>query len=305
MQWVFDHLCDDSPCRIWSQSHQSAHRYPWSYGRTTRAWTGAMAGQSHCMRWFIYLFIFVIAYCMASIIKFDKVFPLVVFQGIYSYSAEPVHRRGNSQPDLVDVKAQRDSSGWHKRTRTKTEYEKGDNNKVCYIILFPVASIINSLSSNCYLFIYLFIAKDWIMLVSVFPPSSVHFIYFSIVLFFLPPLLFTFFSLFSLQFQNLSPVQSGSHQTQESNHPRFDSSQFPVHWFCSVSPECPKYRSSQSWFFLIAITAKFQFFDSLIFLAIRACCSTCCRQQGEAEAHVSAQRLSLMQYMCAHEVQCS
>lgn len=52
-------------------------------------------------------------------------------------------------------------------------------------------------------------------------------------------------------------------------------------------PKCSKYRCSQSWFFLSAITAKFQFFDSLIFPAIRACCSSCCKRQGEAEACVS------------------
>ena len=97
---------------------------------------------------------FYISYCMTHIIRFDKVFPLAVFQGIYSYAAEPVHRRGNSQPDLLnvkDVKAQRDASGWHKHSRTKTEYEKGDNDKMCYIISFHVKSIINSFFSNCYL----------------------------------------------------------------------------------------------------------------------------------------------------------
>lgn len=35
-----------------------------------------------------------------------------MFQGIYSHAVDPVHRRGNSQPDLLNVKAQKDAFGW-------------------------------------------------------------------------------------------------------------------------------------------------------------------------------------------------
>ncbi|GLD57450.1 pleckstrin homology domain-containing family A member 4 isoform X1, partial [Lates japonicus] len=35
------------------------------------------------------------------------------YEGIYSHAVDPVHRRGNSQPDLLNVKAQRDASESH------------------------------------------------------------------------------------------------------------------------------------------------------------------------------------------------
>lgn len=39
-------------------------------------------------------------------------FSMLIFQGIYSHTIDPTHRRGSSQPDLLNVKAQRDASGW-------------------------------------------------------------------------------------------------------------------------------------------------------------------------------------------------
>lgn len=39
---------------------------------------------------------------------------MLMFQAVYSHAVDPVHRRGNSQPDLLNVKAHRDASGWHK-----------------------------------------------------------------------------------------------------------------------------------------------------------------------------------------------
>lgn len=63
---------------------------------------------------------------------------------------------------------------------------------------------------------------------------------------------------------------------------------FPVSWppTSGCDPHPSKDRCSQGWLFLIAITAKFQFFDSLIFLAIRACCNACSRRGGAVELHV-------------------
>lgn len=56
------------------------------------------------MRWDIAHF-----YYLTSIFTFDCVISLLIFQGIYSLAADPVNRIGNSQPDLLNVKAQ---SGW-------------------------------------------------------------------------------------------------------------------------------------------------------------------------------------------------
>lgn len=46
-------------------------------------------------------------------------------QGIYSHTVGPAHRRGNSQPDLLNVKAQKDASG----LRTYTQYKKNKRNE--------------------------------------------------------------------------------------------------------------------------------------------------------------------------------
>lgn len=54
--------------------------------------------------------------------------------------------------------------------------------------------------------------------------------------------------------------------------------------------------NGQSWFyFLFAITAKFQFFDSLIFLAIRAGCSTDhCRIEAQGSLFIGVSVISLL-----------
>lgn len=43
----------------------------------------------------------------------------LVPQGIYSHAVELAHRRGNSQPDLLNMKAQKDASGLHRYTKYK------------------------------------------------------------------------------------------------------------------------------------------------------------------------------------------
>lgn len=44
-----------------------------------------------------------------------------MFQGIYEHPADPADRSGNSQPDLLNVKAQRDPTGWHQHTHQQKQ----------------------------------------------------------------------------------------------------------------------------------------------------------------------------------------
>lgn len=50
--------------------------------------------------------VFVLFVCL-----FVNFFSLLTFQGIYSHAVDPVQRRGNSQPDLLNVKEQKDTLG--------------------------------------------------------------------------------------------------------------------------------------------------------------------------------------------------
>lgn len=79
-----------------------------------------MAGQSRHMRCEI------LTLSVTSIIQFYYVdyyfsffFSPLIFQGIYSHTVDPVQRRGNSQPDLLNVKAQKDAFGWLRYTQYK------------------------------------------------------------------------------------------------------------------------------------------------------------------------------------------
>lgn len=44
-------------------------------------------------------------------ICYHSLFPRFMFQGISGRAADPVQRKGNNQPDLLNVKAQKDASG--------------------------------------------------------------------------------------------------------------------------------------------------------------------------------------------------
>ena len=101
---------------MWSQSHQLAHHYPRSCRKATQAGIRAMAGQSLHMRCEIWTL------SMTNMIRFNVYFHLsavLMFQGIYSHAVDPAQRRGNSQPDLLNVKAQKDAFGWHRYTQYK------------------------------------------------------------------------------------------------------------------------------------------------------------------------------------------
>ena len=39
-----------------------------------------------------------------------------MFQGVYSHTVDPGQRRGNSQPDILNVKAPKDTFGWCRYT---------------------------------------------------------------------------------------------------------------------------------------------------------------------------------------------
>lgn len=52
-------------------------------------------------------------------------FSLLMFQGIYSHAVDPVQRRGNSQPDLLNVKAQKDAYGWYRHSALNTNRVHG------------------------------------------------------------------------------------------------------------------------------------------------------------------------------------
>ena len=97
------------PGRISSRSHQFVLHYPRSYRRVTTAGITAMAGQSHRMRCEIWTNI-ITCVCFACLFV-NFFFSLLAYQGIYSHTVDPVQRRGNSQPDLLNVKAQKDTLG--------------------------------------------------------------------------------------------------------------------------------------------------------------------------------------------------
>lgn len=136
MWWL--HMIYSPLCRMWNKSHQFVHRYPRSYRKATRA--RIMAGQSHHMRcelwtlpvkktWSTLTFIFFFCFSLS----------LLMFQGIYSHAVDPVHRRGNSQPDLLNVKAQKDTFGWHNTHRV---HGKSDiNTMACRLTFSDISNI--------------------------------------------------------------------------------------------------------------------------------------------------------------------
>lgn len=142
-----------------------------------------------------------------------------VFQSIYSDAVDPVHRRGNSQPDLLSVRTQKDTSGGQTQSNRSlgksnidTMASKCRSFNKCLVwkyesfVLCP-SLVLFCLTPSCFLFQHHF--SPFLALSTPTYPLSL-------------PLLFS--SSFSFHLQNLSPVQDGSRQTQQTNRPRFDSS---------------------------------------------------------------------------------
>lgn len=205
---------------------------------------------------------------------------LLMFQGIYSHAVDPVHRRGNSQPDLLHVKAQKDTFGWHNTHRV---HAKSDINTVACRLTFSDISNIKQLKQvSCS------------MPTGVVVSSTLIFPVFSFLLSLSPP---TRPPSLPLCFSSIFIPSLESHSGSKGIPPDTTSQSTKV-WFpiisCLLINDIWMYASemlqisSHGRFFLIAITANFQFFDSLFFLAIRACCSACSGREGEAETRVSA-----------------
>lgn len=172
-----------------------------------------------------------------------------------------MQRRGNNQPDLLNVKAQKDASGKHCTHRI---HRDGDINTTgCGSIFSDICNIKQLEQVSCSVptgFVVSSTLTFPVFFLSLSPPthplsvplcfsSSFHFI-------------FRTSAWFKVDLtRNNEPINQGL---------IFHNVSVIDIWMCaSQMLQHPKLI-----FPLSSITAKFQFFDSLILLAIRACCST-------------------------------